>query len=63
MMHMGEYQIVVHFNVPHLIHVILSGYNDHYWYGMFSHKEDMIYLLLTHHGLFFHISNSNILLV
>ena len=51
---MGEYQIVVHFDVPHLIHVISSGYYDYYCYGMFSLKEDMIYLLLTYHELFFH---------
>ena len=29
MAHMGEYQIVVHFDVPRLIHVILSVYYDH----------------------------------
>ena len=33
---MGEYQIEVYFDVPYLIHVILSGYCDHYGYGMFS---------------------------
>ena len=27
--YMGEYQIVVHFDVPHPIHVIISGYYDH----------------------------------
>ena len=51
---MGEYRTVVHFNVPGFIHVILSGYSDYYQYGMFTHKEDIIYLLSTHHGLIFH---------
>ena len=49
--HMGEYQIVVHFDVPHLIHVI--GYCAHYRYGVFSREEGVIKFILTHYGLFF----------
>ena len=49
----GEYRIVVLFDVPHPIHVISYGYYVHQWYGMFSNKEDMMYLLLPPHVLFF----------
>ena len=49
----GEYQIIVHFDVPHLIHVIWSGYCAHYRYGVVSPEEGMIKLILTHYGLIF----------
>ena len=45
---MGEYQIVVHFDVPY--HVIWYGYCAHYQYGVFSLEEGMIKLILTHYG-------------
>ena len=58
--YMGEYQIVVHFDVPHHIHVIWSGYCAHYRYGVFSREEGMIKFILTLDGLFFFIKNNNI---